>query len=134
MNRRVSLTKETKFFIGNGLELPNPEIPSLPTTRYFWTRIMDKLFFARNAQQGHVCTAACGRVVRMQLGSKGKMNIKQGGTEDLIELIKGFEEMIGLYAGSYHGDLEIKGMGLLFTPCARKMEILDSAVYLTKTI
>ena len=49
-------------------------------------------------------------------------------------MIKGFEEMIGLYAGSYHGDLEIKGMGLLFTPCARKMEILDSAVYLTKTI
>ena len=132
MNRRVSLAKETKFYLGNGLELPNSELPSLVTTRYFWTRIMDKLFFARNAQQGHVCTAACGRVIRLQLGSKGKKNIKQGSTEDLLDLIKGFEEMIGLYAGSFHGELEIKGLGLLFTPCARKLEILESAVYLTR--
>ena len=132
MDQRVVLARETKFYIGNGLELPNPETPSVVTSRYFWTRIMDNLFFARNARQGHVCTATCGRVVRMQIGSKGGNIKKCNQNEELMDLIKGFEEMIGLYAESYHGELEIRGMSLLFNPCARKLEILESAVYLTK--
>ena len=130
MNRRVALAKETKFFLGNGLELPSEQTPSVVSNRYFWTRIMDSVFFARNQSQGHICTATCGRVVRMQIGSRKNASLKDSKNEDLNEVIKGFEEMIGLYACQSLGDLEIKGMGVLFTPCARKLEILDSAVYL----
>ena len=130
MDHRVVLANETKFYIGNGLELPNPQTPSVVTNRYFWTRIMDNIFFARNNRQGHICTATCGRVVRMQIGSNGGSMQKCNQNEELSDLLKGFEEMIGLYAESYHGELEIKGMSLLFNFCARKLEILDSAVYL----
>ena len=130
MNRRVALTNETKFYLGNGLELPNEQTPSIVSNRYFWTRIMENVFFTRNQTQGHVCTATCGRVVRMQIGSKRNARMKESKSEELNEVIRGFEEMIGLYACQSLGELEIKGMGVLFTPCARKLEILDSAVYL----
>ena len=130
MDRRIALVKETKFYLGNGLELPVDQTPSMPTIRYFWARMMDNIFFARNQIHGHICTSACGRLVRMQIGSKNNARIKASKNEELNELITGFEELIGLYVCPTLGDLEIKGMGLLFTPCARKLEILDSAVYL----
>ena len=130
MDRRVALARETKFYLENGLELPKEQTPSVVTTRYFWTRIMDNIFFARNQTQGHVCTSTCGKLVRMQIGSKNNAKMKVSKNDELNELIGSFEEMIGLYACSTLGELEIKGMGLLFTPCARKLEILDSAVYL----
>ena len=96
---------------------------------------MEKVFFSRNATKGHLCTASCGRVVRMLIGGgRNKGDRKEPLickiSSEMIEHVEALEEMIEIFASSKIGNVKIGALGLCFTPCTKKLEILESAIYL----
>ena len=67
----------------------------------------------------------------MLIGSKCKKeSLKTKMPLDVIQFVDELEEMIELTSLRTVGSLRIGALGVLFTPCVKKMEILDSAIYL----
>ena len=131
MRGKVTLSRETNFYLENGLKLPNRMTPPTIAIRRFWDKIMERTFITRNLHPNHSCTSACGRVVRMLIGAEHKQEaLKSRMPMDVIEFIDELEEMIEMVSVQAVGLVKIGAVGVLFTPCIKKMEILDSAVYL----
>lgn len=128
---KVTVVRETNFYLENGLKLPGRMTPPIIAIRRFWEKIMERAFITRNLHPNHSCTSACGRVVRMLIGSKCKKeSLKTKMPLDVIQFVDELEEMIELTSLRTVGSLRIGALGVLFTPCVKKMEILDSAIYL----
>ena len=132
---KIVLARETKFYLENGLVLPNQLTPPIIAIRNFWNKIMEKVFFSRNVTNGHLCTASCGRIVRMLIGSGLNMDGYKEPlickiSSEMIEHVEELEEMIEIFASSKIGNVKIGALGLCFTPCTKKLEILESAIYL----
>ena len=135
MRTRYVFASETGIFLANGLKMPVEWAPSEMATRTLLGHILDGVFTACN-NQGHQCTASCGKPVQMLIGPFGNQDISKNITfrnsvsVEVIDVIDDFEFLLDACLGCTQGLTRIRSIAIRFVPCAKVLEIIGAAIYL----
>ena len=107
-------------------------LPSGTAIKFFVNKMVEKAFLEVNPSQGHRCTATCGRIANVIIGNRSGPAIRNRMKGDIADLVGEFEDLLEMEC--FHnrglGPHQIRSIAIVFVPCAKKLEILDSAIYL----
>ena len=130
MQVKLSFANEPKVYMPNGLEIGRRFIPTGVAIQFLISKLVERAIGAEiGLNRSHKCTATCGRVAKMVVGGVG-VSLKYRVPNDMVEMVGEFEELVNSKLDDDLEWMQVKAVGLMFTPCAKKTEVLNSAVYL----
>ena len=112
--------------------MPADWSPSNMATRTLVSHILDAAYLNLNASN-HKCTATCGKICRMLIGPFGDcnhINFRDAVSVEVIDVIDDFELLLDACLGRVQGLTKIRSIGLIFTPCAKTLEVLETVINL----
>lgn len=132
MSVKISHTADTKFYWKSGLQMPRRFLPSGIAIKFFINKMVEKAFLEVNPYRSHRCTATCGRIANMIIGNRPNLAIRECMNGDMADLVVEFEDLLEkeCFFKRGLGSQRIRSIAIMFVPCAKKLEILDSAIYL----
>ena len=130
MHARITHAVDTKFYWRSGLQVPRRFLPANIAIKFFINKMVEKAFVEANPYRIHRCTATCGRIANMVIGNQTGVALKEILRGELANLVCEFEDHMDLTLKRVLGPQQIKSVAIMFVPCAKKLEILDSAIYL----
>ena len=126
---RISHVADTKFYMTSGLELTRRFLPTGVAVRVLIEKMVRRAVIDVNPYARHKCTSACGRVANLVLKSKNGA-LKDNLPADLADFVIDFEDHLNIKLEHALGYQHINAIAIMFVPCDKKLEILDSAIYL----
>ena len=134
LQAKISHAVDTKVYMPSGLKLARRFLPPSQSMKFFIEKMIRRAVLDAMPAGAHRCTAACGRVANLMLKCNNKASLKENLPEDLADFVLDFEEHLNSYHHCYleHaiGQQQVKALAIMFVPCNKKLEVLDSAIYL----
>ena len=127
---RISHAVDTKVYMASGLELKRRFLPASTAIKFFIDKMVRGAFIDANPYTKHRCTSTCGRVANLVLKSKKGAILKENLPEDLAVFVGEFEDHLNFTLEHAVGFQHVNAIAIMFVPCDKKLEILDSAIYL----
>ena len=127
---KISHAADTRVFMASGLELTKSFLPIGVAVKFFIDKMVRRAVIDANPHARHKCTATCGRVASLVLKSKRKGALKDNLPTDLADFVTDFEDHLNVTLEHALGYQRVSAIAIMFVPCDKKLEILDSAIYL----
>ena len=130
MQVKLAFTKEPAVFMASGLKVGRRYLPCGTEIKFLIQKMVERAVGAEvGMNPSHRCTLTCGKIANMVIGGVG-VGLRHRVPDDMVGLVEDFEDVLNEAMGAENGIVQVKAVGLMFTPCSKKTEILESAIYL----